>query len=121
MTTKQVAEKLIELCKTGRWEQAHSELYAEHCVSIEPDGLDFPSKTEGMEAIKAKSEHWGASVEEFHGVEIEGPIIAGNHFSCNMKMDITYKGKPRMKDEELCVFEVTDGKITKEQFFYPVG
>jgi len=121
MTTQEVANKLVELCRTGKWDEAQDQLYAENCVSIEPEGQGFPSRAEGIDAIKAKGEHWGASVQEFHGVEIDGPIVAGNHFSCNMKMDITYKGKERKKDAELCVFEVKDGKIVKEQFFYPVG
>jgi len=60
-------------------------------------------------------------VEEFHGVEIDGPIVAGNHFTATMKMDLTMKGRPRQVDEEVAVFKVEDGKITQEQFFYPVG
>ena len=32
--------------------------------------------------------------------------------------DATRKGMPRMKFEELCLYQVKDGKITKEQFFY---
>ena len=120
MTTKEIAEKWADYCRTNQWDKAHQELYANHCVSIEPEGAIGPQKVEGMEAIAEKGKHWGAAVEAFHGVEIEGPIVAGSHFTATMKMDITYKGQSRRKDEEVCVFQVENGKIVSEQFFYPV-
>lgn len=122
MTTQEIANKWAEYCRTGRWDQALSELYADHCVSIEMEGAQgFPYKVEGMEAIKAKGEQWNGMMEEFHGVEIEGPIVAGDHFSATMKMDVTMKGQPRGVNEEIALFRVADGKIVSEQFFYPVG
>jgi len=84
-------------------------------------GFPGTERAEGMEAIAQKGENWNSMVEEFHGVEIDGPIVAGNHFSATMKMDITMKGQPRKIDEEICVFKVENGKIVQEQFFYPVG
>lgn len=122
MTTKEVANKWAEYCRTGQWDKAQSELYAANCVSLEMKGAEgFPERVEGMEAITMKSQHWNQMVEKFHGVEIEGPIVAGDHFTASMKMDITMKGHPRKVDEELCVFRVADGKIVSEQFFYPLG
>lgn len=122
MTTQEVADKLVEYCRTGRWDLAQEELYAENAVSIEMEGVQgFPQRVEGMEAIKVKGEQWQAMVEEFHGVEIEGPLVAGDHFTCTMKMDITMKGQPRKNDPELAMFKVKDGKIVSEQFFYPLA
>lgn len=119
MTTQEVANKLVEYCSTGQWEKAQSELYHDNAVSIEMEGAkDVPPKVEGLEAIKQKGIHWESMVEEFHGMEIDGPIVAGDHFSCTMKMDITMKGAPRMKSEEIALFKVADGKIVSEQFFY---
>lgn len=121
MTTQEVANKLVEFCKTGRWDLALEQLYSENAVSIEMEGAQgFPARVEGMAAIKAKGEQWQGMVEEFHGVEIEGPIVAGDHFTCSMKMDITMKGRGRSKDEEIALYKVKDGKIISEQFFYPV-
>lgn len=119
MTTQEVANKLVEYCKKGDWNKAQSELYANHAVSLEMPGIPgMPEKTEGIEAIKKKAEYWESGVEEFFGAEIEGPVVAGNHFSCTMHMDIKMKGKERSKDSELCVYKVEDGKIVQEQFFY---
>lgn len=122
MTTQEIANKWAEHCKSGRWDLAQAELYADNCVSIEMEGA--PGVTplaEGMEAIKEKGKVWGEMVEEFHGATIEGPIVAGDHFSAVMKMDITMKGAPRSIDEEVGIFRVKDGKIVSEQFFYPIG
>lgn len=35
-----------------------------------------------------------------------------------MTMDITMKGMGRFTMEEICVYEVNDGKIVREDFFY---
>jgi len=35
-----------------------------------------------------------------------------------MGMDCTYKGMGRQKMDEIALYEVKDGKIVKEQFFY---
>ncbi len=121
MTTQEIANKWKEYCTTGRWDLAQSELYSDDAVSIEMEGAEgFPARVEGREAIVAKGQQWNSMVQEFHGVEIEGPIVAGDHFSATMNMDITMKGQERKKDSEIAVFRVKDGKIVQEQFFYPV-
>ena len=117
MTTTQVANRLIELCQSGHWDKAQNELYAEDCVSIELPGS--PNEvTKGLDNIKAKGKQWDEMVEEVHSNTIEGPLVADNYFSLSMMLDVTFKGMPRMNTSEICVYEVTDGKITKEQFFY---
>ena len=122
MTTQEVAEKWAGYCRTGQWDQAQNELYAENCVSLEMEGFEQgPQRVEGMAGIKMKAKQFDEMVEEFHGIEIEGPIVAGNHFTASMKMDVTMKGRPRATDEEIALFRVQDGKIVSEQFFYPLG
>jgi len=118
MTTQAVANRLVELCRAGKWNEAQDELYAANAVSIEPEGANMP-KAEGMEAIKAKGEQWASMVEEVHSGEVSDPIVAGNHFSCTMITEATFKNMGRQKLEEVAVYEVQNGKIVKEQFFYP--
>ena len=45
------------------------------------------------------------------------PFITGNAITFTLTMDIKMKGKDRMKMEEICVYEVKDGKVKSEQFF----
>ena len=53
-----------------------------------------------------------------HGGYVGEPIVAGNHIAIAMGMDVTMKGAGRMKMDEIALYEVKDGKIVKEQFFY---
>jgi hypothetical protein len=57
-------------------------------------------------------------VEEVHGGWVSEPLVAGNHIAFGMGMDVTMKGKGRTKMDEIAVYEVKDGRIVKEQFFY---
>lgn len=95
-------------------------MYASDAVSIEPphaaaQGL---KNAEGFDAIKKKGKEFENMVEEMHGGFCSEPVIAGNHFSVAMGMDVTMKGTGRMQMDEIAVYEVKDGKIVKEQFFF---
>lgn len=117
MTTQEIATKLADLCRKGEFETIYKELYSPDCVSIEPKGAPM-EVCEGLEAMAAKGKAWNESMEEFHGSSVGVPIVAGNHFCMTMMMDATFKDIGREKMNELCLYEVKDGKIIKEQFFY---
>ena len=108
------------MCKEGNYKDAY-QLFADNAQSWEPFGQEGPGpvKTEGIDNLKAKFEQWQGMVQEIHSSEISEPQVAGNHFSLTMKNDISYKNGQRHPMEEVCVFEVADGKIVREQFFYP--
>jgi hypothetical protein len=117
MTTKEIAERLAELCRQGEYETAQKELFAVDAISIEPwETPDFPKNTHGLEAIIEKGHKFSSMVEEMHGGTVSEPIIAGNSFALTLSMDMTMKGKERMNMSELCVYQVKDGKIISESF-----
>ncbi|MEL6389742.1 MAG: SnoaL-like domain-containing protein [Bacteroidota bacterium] len=118
MTTAELANQLLDYCKKGQWTEAHENLYADHAVSIEPEASNFPPLTEGKEAIIQKGHQFDAMVDTMHNVNVEGPVIAGNYFSCKMEIDVTFKGQERMVNPEICLYKVEEGKIVSEQFFY---
>jgi hypothetical protein len=121
MTTKEIANRLAELSRQGKFEQAQDELYADNAESIEPESAaqqGMAVKTKGLDSIRKKGEEWQNMVERIHGLSVSEPIIAGNFFAVAARMDITMKGHPRNASEEMCVYEVQDGKIVHEQFFY---
>jgi hypothetical protein len=117
MSVQDVANKLVELCREGKHTEAIQELYDENVVNIEPEGSPM-QKTEGKEAVLKATEQWFSSVEEIHSGEISDPIVAGDHFACSMKYDVTYKEHGRNVMDELAVFGVKEGKITSVEFFY---
>ena len=118
MTTKEVANRFHELAQSGQWDQIQNELFADDAVSIEPENSPGLQTAKGIEAIRKKGKEFTDMVEEMHGGYSNEPQVAGNHFAVAMGMDVTMKGQGRMKMDEIAVYEVKDGKITKEQFFY---
>ena len=118
MTTEAIANRLYELCKTGQYEQAQKELYADDALSIEPVHAQGLGSVTGLDAIIKKGEQFRDTVEEVHGADASQPIVAGNHFALTITIDATFKGMGKMVMEEVAVYEVKDGKVVKEQFFY---
>lgn len=117
MTTQQVADKFVEYCRTNQSEKAHNELYHTDVQSFEMPNMPNPH-TKGLEAIRTKNKEFDASVEELHNAEISDPTVVGNHFSLVMRYDMTMKERGRINMEEICVYEVKDGKIATERYFY---
>ncbi len=118
MTTAAIAGRLAELCRKGDFETAQKELFANDAVSIEPHATPaFEKETRGLEAIQQKGRKWNAMVEQYHALEVSEPLIAANSFAFSMRMNITLKGQGRMDMEELCVYQVKEGKIIAESFF----
>ena len=123
MNTEAVAKRLVELCRQGKFEEAQNELYSNDAVSIEMEGLPAGSigNAKGLDAIREKGRQFNAGIEAVHGGSVSDPIVTGNWFSIVLTMDATFKGRGRVNMEEICVYQVRDGKIVREQFFYDVG
>lgn len=118
MTAQDVANRMNVLFKENKWEQVQDELYAENAVSIEPDHVQMLKSVKGLAAIKEKGKQFNDMIEEMHGGWVSEPIVAGNFISFRMGMDVTMKGAGRMKMDEIAVYEVKDGKVVKEHFFF---
>ena len=117
MDTRQVADRLVELCRQGKYEQAQAELYADDAVSIEMPGLPEGAlgDASGMAEIREKGRKWAENIVEIHGGSASDPVVAGDWFSLAMGIDATYKDMGRVPMEEICVYRVRGGKIVHEQ------
>ena len=122
MTTQEVADQLVKLCKEGKFSEAVETLYANDIVSMEaaaPPGGSRESK--GLDAVKAKGEWWQNN-HEVHASIVEGPLVAGSHFAVTFKLDVTFKPQNRRFHlEEVAVYKVKSGKVVYEEFFYDMG
>ncbi|HZP59035.1 MAG TPA: nuclear transport factor 2 family protein [Opitutaceae bacterium] len=117
MSTAEIASRLVAFCRRGDYEAAHKELYADDAVSIEPDST--PETTVRGHAGLAEKSKMFADTFEVHGGSVSDPVVAGNFFSCAMTADVMEKKSgARLKLEEICLYEVRDGKIVREQFFF---
>ncbi|HMX39003.1 MAG TPA: nuclear transport factor 2 family protein [Saprospiraceae bacterium] len=117
MTTQQVADRFYALAQQGQYAQIQQELYAQDVRSVE-SSEDFLPNAQGLDKVRDKDRIFNEMVEEMHGGYCSQPIVAGKHFACTMGMDVTMKGQGRMQMDEIAVYEVEDGKIVLEQFFY---
>jgi ketosteroid isomerase-like protein len=118
MTTQQVADRFVEYANKNNWTQIQAELFSDDAESIEPPHSMGLKTVRGKAAIKQKGKQFQQMVEEVHSGYTGDPIVAGNHFSVTMGMDVTMKGAGRVKMDEIAVYQVKDGQIVKEQFFY---
>jgi hypothetical protein len=118
MTTQEVANRLVELCREGKYEQVVTELYSPDIVSVEPEGA--PDRiVKGLEAIAKKGVRFQSMLEKVNSTVVTDPIVAENFFSCAMLMNVVMKGMPHAIDmDEVCVYTVNNGKVVKEEFFY---
>lgn len=121
-TTLEVAKKYVELCQEGKNEAILDELFTKDTVSVEagaPPGQERAAK--GLEAIRAKSKWWQEN-HTVHKAEVFGPYPHDDRFAVRFLYDITHKpsGK-RLTMDEVGLFTVSNGKITKEEFFYTAG
>jgi hypothetical protein len=117
MTTMEVANRLVELCRKGQVLEAQQELFADNVTSHEPAHSNQPAAI-GKEAVLAKGKHFASLIEKRYSGSFEDPIVAANYFSFVCKLDANLKGIGKVVWDEICVFGVQDGKIISEQFFY---
>ena len=122
METKDIAAKLVDLCKKGENIQAVDTLYSPEIVSIEAQTMgQMPAEIHGVEAVRGKNVWWNENFET-HSAEVKGPFVNGDQFAVLFNYEVTGKVGPnagqRQKMEEVALYTAKDGKIVKEQFFY---
>jgi ketosteroid isomerase-like protein len=117
MTTKEVADLYYELSENGAFDRIVDDLYDENVRSVEPENSSWQS-VQGIAGVREKAAQWHSMIEEMHGGYTNKPQVAGNFFTCTMGMDATLKDNQRLKMDEVAVFEVRNGKIVLEQFFF---
>ena len=118
MTTQEVANRMNELFKENKWQEVQDELFADDILSLEPEHSQAVKTVQGRDALKKKAQDFNGMIEEMHGGYSGEPIVAGNHIAIAMGMDVTMKGMGRVKMDEIALYEVKNGKVVKEQFFF---
>ena len=118
MNAQKIAETLAALCRAGEWEKAYQDLYSPEIVSIETGDTSEMGHIQGMEALKKKGDWWADNFD-VHSIEVSDPIVADNWFTVRFDMDTTHRPSgERSAMSEIAVYQVTGGKIVREQFFY---
>ena len=118
MTTEEVASRFNELAKEEKWFEIQDELFSDNVRSIDPRDSSYFKYAEGKAAVRKKGEEFVKKVEAAHRRHTSEPIVAGNHFAVAREVDITVQGFGRIQINEVMLYEVKDGEIISEQFFY---
>ncbi|HEU0119046.1 MAG TPA: SnoaL-like domain-containing protein [Bryobacteraceae bacterium] len=122
MTTSEVANQFVALCKQGKNFDAMHQFYDDNIVSVEAVRRKTGSfETAGKEAVIQKSAEW-AGAHEIHGGTAEGPFVLLDRFAVIFAFEVTPKATGvRVKDSEVAVYTVVNGLVTREEFFYGEG
>ena len=117
-TTQEVAARFNELAQQEKWFEIQDELFAENVRSIDPPHSPYFQYAEGKSPVRKKGEDWVKRVEAAHRRYTTEPVVGGNHFAVGREVDITVQGLGRIQINEIMLYEVKDGQIVLEQFFY---
>ncbi len=118
MTTQEVAARFNELAQQEKWFEIQDELFAEDVRSIEPPTAKDLPNAQGKAAVRKKGENLVSQVEAVHKSSTTAPVVAGTFFAVGRELDMTVRGAGRTQMNEVMLYEVKDGQIVSEQFFY---
>jgi hypothetical protein len=110
------------MCNQGKNFDVMRLMYSPDIVSVEAGG----SETAGKDAVIKKSERWAAGLT-LHGEKVRGPFFSvpdpasteSGQFAVHYTFEVTPKSTGvRATQEEVAIYTVKDGQISREQFFY---
>ncbi|MFL4470861.1 SnoaL-like domain-containing protein [Tateyamaria armeniaca] len=119
MTFDEVANKLVDGCRTGKTTENLDLLYAPDAVSVEAMDNGNGREVQGLDAIKGKHEWWDSTFEMISG-DVSDPFPSGDdRFAVIFEIKVKHKESGEVSDmKEVALYTVDDGKIVREEFFY---
>ncbi len=118
LTTQAIAARFNELAQQEKWFEIQDELFADNVKSIEPANSPYLKDAEGKAPVREKGENWVKRITAAYKLATTEPVVAGNHFAIGREFDIEVNELGRVHINEIILYEVKDGKIILEQFFY---
>ncbi len=122
MTPFEIAKKYVELCKVHQNQVMLETLFSPDVVSVEAAAMPgSPAEVRGVKAVADKGKQWMEN-HEVHSATVEGPWPHGDRFIVRFSYDVTNKPSGRrFQMDEAALFTIDNGKIVREEFFYPTG
>src|SRR5688572_6035435 len=118
LTTQEVAARFNELAQQEKWFEIQDEFFADNVKSIDPPNSPYFGYAEGKPSVRKKGEDFVKRIEEVHRVYTSEPLVSGNHFAVGREKDITVQGHGKIQINQIMLYEVKEGQIVLEQFFY---
>ncbi|MFC0183131.1 Uncharacterized conserved protein YndB, AHSA1/START domain [Pseudarcicella hirudinis] len=117
-TIHEVAARFSELARQEKWFEIQEEFFADHIKSIEPPHSLWFKNAEGKATVRKKGEDFVKQIVAVHRAHTTEPVVGGNHFAVGREMELTLQNLGRIKIDQIMLYEVKDGQIISEQFFY---
>ena len=117
-TIYEVAARFHELAQQEKWFEIQDEFFAENVKSIDPVNSPYFGYAEGKAAVRKKGEEFVSRIEAGHRTYTSEPLVTGNHFAVSREIDITVRPHGRIQINQIMLYEVKNGQIVSEQFFY---
>lgn len=118
MTTQEIAVRYNELAQAEKWFEIQDEFFAENVRSIDPSDSPYFGYAEGKDNVRKKGDVFTKKITAVHRLYTSEPVVAGNHFAVAREVDVTAANYGRIQINQIMLYEVKDGKIVLEQFFY---
>ncbi len=116
MITK-TANQLVKLLREKKFLEAQEQLFSIDAINQEPEKFKERSVS-GLKAMIKKEKQFLSNVKQWNRFEVSEPLVSKNHFSIRMLTNLTLANNQNVCIDEIIVYEVVEGKIVKEQFFY---
>jgi len=107
MTTQEIANRMVHLCRNGEFVNAEEELYDANIVHVEANGTEF----KGFDAVLSKEKHFLKKLEGKPVIRVSEPIVAGDFFTLGMHMEFSHSELGAKILDEIVVYQVSNGKI----------
>ncbi len=122
MNSQELGQIMVDLNRSGDIEKLLSEHYAADAISIEAMDMGQGREAAGLDAIRAKHKWWEETMI-MHSMEVDGPFPHGDDkFALIFESDVEVKGLGiRKKGREVALYDMKDGKVVREEFFYSVS
>jgi ketosteroid isomerase-like protein len=122
MTLDEVAKELVAGVRENRTWENLDRLYAPDAVSVEAMDMGGGREARGIDAIKDKHRWWEENMEMLDG-SAEGPFpFPPDRFAVYFKMKTRNKADGAVTEgSEVAIYQVADGRIVREEFYYGGG
>ncbi|MBL8990083.1 MAG: nuclear transport factor 2 family protein [Phycisphaerae bacterium] len=111
---REIGTDLVALFNAGKADEVEKKWWSPDIVSIEGMGMAWS----GRKSVEAKNAEW-LKANEILGGSAEGPFVGASGFAVRFRIHVKDRasGSSQMMDE-VGVYTVHNGKITREEFMY---
>ena len=120
MELREIADALVAGCREGREDENLDRLHAADAVSVEAVDFGGGREVHGVAGIRAKHAQWNEMFEVL-GHRASDPMPHGDD-----RFAVVFDARTRHRESgaveemrEVGLYHVADGRIVREEFFYP--